>query len=111
LHSQEYCPQFVHDVLDIVESQMLIVLAEDQRRASSIQLKREFQQINSKCTTDEGYCFHGISKDINVQPTTPVKVMLNENAQGMVKQNSSVLSLYEGRTRQSMTIDQLRKMI
>jgi hypothetical protein len=112
LHAQTNCTQFIHDVLEIVEDKMVIVLAQDQRRATSNELKRVFQRINNNCTSEKsfGYCLRGIPKHLTVQPTTPVKVTLNDNAQNLVKHNGSLLELHEGRTRPSMTVDDLRKM-
>jgi hypothetical protein len=92
---------------------MIIVLAQGQWRASSIELKRLFQQIYNKCTngTSCAYCLRGIPKYLDVQHTTPVKVTLNENAQNLVDHNRSLLNLHDGKSRQSMTVDDMRGMI
>jgi hypothetical protein len=93
---------------------MLIVLAHDQKRYSSAQLKDAFYKINSYCTDkDDGYeyCLKGITKKTVVPPAIPVQFMLNENAKNMAKQNCSHLSFYDGTSRLSMTVEELRRML
>ncbi|EHK97836.1 hypothetical protein M7I_6419 [Glarea lozoyensis 74030] len=112
LHAHKKCPKFVHDVLNIIENHMLVVLSEEKKRHTSTALKKAFHEINKLCRANEShdYCVQGIPTPVTPQPNVPVAVLLNENAQNMLDNNRSHLSVHDGRTRNSMTVESLRRM-
>ena len=101
LRSRRNCTQFVHDVLDIVEEKMLVVLSESKSRVSSAELHDEFDKIHKRCLDEsqgESYCLTEVATPIQVvgRQATGVVANLNLNAIRLIERNEPRLSTYEG---------------
>ncbi|KAE9364081.1 kinase-like protein [Stipitochalara longipes BDJ] len=61
MHNDKRCSQFIHDALDIIETDMLVVLSQERKRSESGPLKKKFGDLLSKCMDDNDleYCTKG----------------------------------------------------
>ncbi|KAF5694754.1 serine threonine kinase [Fusarium denticulatum] len=55
LHQHPDCSKFLHDALDIISREMLVVIAQGRNRSSSGKLLDAFRMLSSKCTRKEEY--------------------------------------------------------
>ncbi|KAI1037679.1 hypothetical protein LB503_009549 [Fusarium chuoi] len=55
LHQNPYCSDFLHDTLDIISKEMIVVIAQGRTRSSSRQILHAFQKLSSKCIRKQGY--------------------------------------------------------
>ncbi|KAI1015401.1 hypothetical protein LB504_011033 [Fusarium proliferatum] len=55
LHQHPYCSEFLHDALDIISKEMIVVIAQGRSRSSSRQILNAFQKLSSRCTMKKGY--------------------------------------------------------
>ncbi|SPO05436.1 uncharacterized protein DNG_08123 [Cephalotrichum gorgonifer] len=56
LRRHEACTEFVHDLIDIIERDMIVILADPPKRADSRKLKRLFGNVREKCKKSRDYC-------------------------------------------------------
>jgi hypothetical protein len=110
LHNDPNCSQFIHDALDIIEKEMLVVLSQDRKRSSSKELRLKLQDIHSKCLGSEDYCTKGVPKPRLFRAATAVLVPLNETAEKTIEEYHTVLPTHEGKTRRSMLPLELEKI-
>ncbi|UPK99688.1 hypothetical protein LCI18_010623 [Fusarium solani-melongenae] len=106
LRRHENCSQLIHDVLDLIQHEMLVVL-EDKRkkapigstvkRSSSGELKNKLDRIQRKCT--ETYCTKGLPRDDEKPLLAPaVEVELNSVAKFSISQQYKAVGKQEDRS-------------
>lgn len=113
LHGQSTCSQFIHDVLNIIEKNMLVVLSQSRTRSSSKDLRKEFQTIYEQCLDDEEYCLKGVPQPRLFRAATAVEVPLNKTARTTIEDYGIVLPPHgtnERAPRKSMLPAQLEKL-
>lgn len=99
LHEDERCPTFIHNILDMIENEMLIILSNDgdltsvsRDRSSSTTLKRKLQEFVSKCEVDDEYCFQGRpDRDRPLRAPTVVVAPLNREAEDSIQMHKPTL--------------------
>ncbi|RDL36222.1 uncharacterized protein BP5553_06834 [Venustampulla echinocandica] len=112
----EKCPKFIHDVLDVIENQMLIVLSQDRKRALSWELKERFEQIHLKCMddSDQGYCIRGVPIQRDARSASVVEANLNDIAKLTISEHRPDLPTHDiardGEARKSMLPEDLKNM-
>ncbi|RSM19819.1 hypothetical protein CDV31_001176 [Fusarium ambrosium] len=94
LRGHENCSQLIHDVLDLIQHEMLVVLEDKQKKAligstgkrsPSGELKKKLDRIQHKCT--ETYCTKGLPRADKTPLLAPaVKVELNSFAKLSISQ-------------------------
>lgn len=98
LHEDRRCPAIIHDILDMIEDEMLVILSRDGKksgtkdRSSSTTLKRKLQECVSKCEVDDGYCFQGQPHPRRpVRAPTVVVAPLNQEAEDCIEMHKPAL--------------------
>lgn len=86
LHRQPNCSQFIHDALNIIEKEMLVVLSQTKVRSSSKELRAKFEEIYKHCLVDEDYCLKGVPQQRMFRAATAVLVPLNETARHTIEE-------------------------
>lgn len=121
LHEDQRCPALIHDILDMIENEMLIILSRDGNdsgksdRSSSTTLKRKLQQWVSKCEVDEDYCFRGQPQPRRpVRAPTVVVAPLNQEAEDCIQMHRPALLSHnpshdERRTKSTVLWEILKK--
>ncbi|KAH6962365.1 kinase-like domain-containing protein [Ilyonectria sp. MPI-CAGE-AT-0026] len=110
----KHCSRFIHDVLDLIQEEILVVLENNDgqssgKRSSSGELSDALRRIRNACAKDS-YCTKGVAVD-KCPPTIPaVEVDLNEFAAKMILEQKPQLKDHKGETRRSMLPDQFREM-
>ncbi|SCO92076.1 uncharacterized protein FRV6_16204 [Fusarium oxysporum] len=118
LHKHPDCSDFVHSALDIIEKEMLVVLAKDRKRSSSGKLLGAFQGLASKCQSQQGYIRgnpwtgnkHKAAAARMRENNMAVEAVPSENAQAIMDNGQITLTIYEGQTRKSLRPEELRNM-
>lgn len=60
LHGDPNCTEWMHDLLQIIEEDMLVVLSvEGNQRKSSADLLKKMLMMDARCRTEESYCLRG----------------------------------------------------
>lgn len=97
LHNNKKCPQFIHDALDIIEREMLIVLYDGRNRALAEDLLKKFERIHKKCmnNNDPDYCLKGIPVRRPEREGTVVEVELNTDAEEAVLEYKTALPIHK----------------
>jgi serine/threonine protein kinase len=58
LHGHPHCTKYLHNLLDVVENDMLVVLSPHTERLSSSRILAKFQQMHARAVDDSAYCEH-----------------------------------------------------
>jgi hypothetical protein len=58
LHGHPHCTKYLHDLLDVVDNDMLVVLSPHTERLSSSRILAKFQQMHVRAVYDSTYCEH-----------------------------------------------------
>ncbi|CZR63862.1 uncharacterized protein PAC_13759 [Phialocephala subalpina] len=90
LHNHQDSTDYVHDFLDIIEDDMLVVLSVDRQRQRSPELLERLDKMNQKCIDDVNYCTRKTPPPIRriVRVSTGTEARLNDNAMKMVEKNN-----------------------
>ena len=116
LHSNKNCSQFIHDVLNVIEKEMLVVLSEHKKRSSSGVLRGKFEHFYSRCMDpqDQDYCTKGAPVPLPkvFKAATGVGVILNETAQKLMEDYPLDIEteIHTERIRESMKPEDLAKI-
>jgi serine/threonine protein kinase len=102
LHEHPDCSLFLHDLLDLIQSRLLIVESDEPRinRIKAAELLEEIERLANKCN-DKSYCLDRCPRKTTHEPLDPVEVPLNRNAKRIIDAENmdSKLPQYPGRTR------------
>ncbi|KAM7185091.1 Protein kinase-like domain containing protein [Rhypophila sp. PSN 637] len=116
LHALPHCTQFVHDVPDKVEREMLIVLSHDPqtgRRTLSSPLRRDFQDMYRKCMSfHTDYAIKAAPQTRTLRRGVAVEAELNPVTKDTIRRylGSRELPTYNGPRQPSMTVENLERM-
>lgn len=94
LHASENCTPWAHSLLDIIENEMLVVLAEGRPRSTSDVLLRKLREMDRQCQKDQTYCLSKVPDDTRLRNWTRpngVLAKLNSTAQGHVETRQDFL--------------------
>jgi hypothetical protein len=102
LHKHPDCSEFFHDLLNLIQDEMLIVESDYPRkkRIKADKLLKQIKDMKSKCH-DEKYLFDGCPRETTHQELDPVEVPLHENALRVIKEEkmNEKVPEYEGSRR------------
>ncbi|OAL49767.1 kinase-like protein [Pyrenochaeta sp. DS3sAY3a] len=56
LHQHEHCTRFHHDILDIIENDMLVVVSPERQRITSNELVKKYSEVHFMVKSSDGYC-------------------------------------------------------
>ncbi|KAH7163589.1 kinase-like domain-containing protein [Dactylonectria estremocensis] len=106
LHTNSGCTQFIHDLLEMIHDEMVIVLSPSQQRGKSDTLLRKITTMNKKAMDDQKteYLVAPCPKEWQTISLPPVEVKLNPKAQEMISRLMPPLSSYSGIT-EEMTVE------
>ncbi|KAI1086955.1 kinase-like protein [Rostrohypoxylon terebratum] len=90
LHEHTHCSNFVHEFLDLIEQEMLIVETNEKKRARTNVLLQKLQSFNRKCQgqKSETYCLDGspYMRDPKIKSELPIaEGPLNQSAKGKLR--------------------------
>ncbi|KAH7152143.1 hypothetical protein B0J13DRAFT_619724 [Dactylonectria estremocensis] len=116
------CSRFVHEVLDLIQTEMLVVLEDNGgksppdgkpssgKRSSSGELRKKLDSIRFKCS-QEIYSTQGVAgKEERLLLAPAVEATLNSFATHMILNHEVPLQEHRGETGTSMSPDQFRLM-
>ncbi|KAJ4388599.1 hypothetical protein N0V93_006057 [Gnomoniopsis smithogilvyi] len=97
LHGDPKCTDWIHDLLDLVEKHMLLVVSPEHQRKSASYLAAELREMDRKMS-DMEYCLSRKPEDRLARWTEPPGVLseLNETARRSVAQVRPELNTYRG---------------
>ena len=97
LHNDERCTQYIHDFLDVIENDMLVVLSADRQRKRSPVLLGKLNDMHQKCLTNAEYCLEKIPIKRLYRTPTGTEARLNATATGWIAKNNmrQVLSKHQ----------------
>lgn len=92
LHNDPLCSQWVHDLLDLIESDMLVVLSKEHTRKSSQLLLDKLRDMDNRAQSSEQYSTGPAPQDRTPywRPQVGTIAELNEAAQKHVFDNGTV---------------------
>lgn len=103
LHKHPNCTQFTHDLLDLVEKDMLVVLSPDQQRQRSPYLFDKLSAISKKCQSqDQGYVLAPVpySSDWKYEGPPGTLAQLNKEARKWLKMDTTMNRLHPHNVKQ-----------
>lgn len=83
LHADVHCTAWMHDLLDLVELNMLVV-DPTQRKTSNV-LTTNLRSMDGKCQTDERYCLKPVARKAVERRHTGMLAQLNDAARKNVQ--------------------------
>jgi hypothetical protein len=113
MHNNKRCSQFIHDALDIIETEMLVVLSQERKRSESGPLKKKFGDLLSKCMDDSDleYCTKGAPQRRLLRYGTGVDIIPSEAAETEIRDKKPNIQTYQGSaTRKSIRPDQFDRL-
>ncbi|CAI6287422.1 unnamed protein product [Periconia digitata] len=108
LHGKPMCTEFFHDLLDLIESKMVIPPIAGMERIRSDELLRKLEAMRDKVDDiTNSYCQYPCPK--SREPTIPQKIdaKLNGEAMRIISSRNPRLSTYQGATVRSKTPQEL----
>ena len=107
MHAHPKCSQFVHDCLDMIERDMIIVESEGAggKRARASVLYDRLRRMEQRCAVDVDYATRGVPVQRHFQAAVPVLGELNAAAREAVEKKMPTMLVYRGRTRRTLLSD------
>jgi hypothetical protein len=87
LHRHPNCTNYVHDLLNMIEDDMLIVISTDQPRGTSPALFQRLSDMNQRCNEEAGYCMAKTPSRL-VRVPTGTRARLAPGAEEMLIKNN-----------------------
>lgn len=88
----------MHDTLDVIEKDMLVILSQAKLRLESKELKKRFKDIHQKCMDDKNpeYCTKGVPLPMPgvSRVATAVEVTLNKDTEQALAEKQLHVDLY-----------------
>jgi hypothetical protein len=108
----------LHDALDVVEQEMLVVLSADIKRSPSGKLREEYERLSQKCNSRPGYTQGRpwgdekleIARKRMSELNIAVEAVPNENAEALIRKFPSQLPIHEGKIRKSLRTAELENI-
>ncbi|KAI0172132.1 kinase-like domain-containing protein [Hypoxylon sp. FL1284] len=99
LHSHKHCTQFVHDFLDMIEEQMLIVETTERKRSRTKALLERLKTFNDGCK-NEAYCVNAVPRPALSERGTPIiaEAQLSLQASIALRKSGRKLTSLHGHT-------------
>ncbi|KAF2274429.1 kinase-like protein [Westerdykella ornata] len=112
LHAAPSCTQYFHELLDIIEQEMIIVLTPDKERIRSGALLQRIEEMHSRVSNAEkGYCQTPCPQFRELTQDVAFEAELNNTAKGNVQIHKGAgLKVHRGEVRKSMGPDELQAM-
>jgi hypothetical protein len=88
LHNHPNCTDYIHNLLDIIEKDMLVVLSTDQGRERSPVLLNKLTSMHQNCINDANYCSEKTPRRRLFRAPTGTIARLGSEAKGMVNKNN-----------------------
>ncbi|CAN9308974.1 unnamed protein product [Alternaria alternata] len=108
LHNHPYCTQFIHDLLDLIEERMLVVIAPDCERIGSVELYTELDKMYRRvCDRTDEYCQKACQKKFPTKERVLVDALLSDQVLGVVRRTNPPLKPVTGETLRSKTPGEL----
>ncbi|KAF8853242.1 kinase-like protein [Acephala macrosclerotiorum] len=90
LHKHRDCTQYLHDLLDLIQSRMLIIESDTPpppvKRIKALELRQQTRKLNEKCKGRQ-YCLLACPRDPTYEPHDPVIASLNKTALKSISDN------------------------
>ncbi|RGP81741.1 serine threonine kinase [Fusarium longipes] len=118
LHQHPNCSDFLHDALDIIEQEMLVVLAEGRTRSPSGKLRKSFERLAKRCASEQSYIrgnpwTHSrveTARALRRENNIAVEAIPNDNAQKLMDTVQIALEVHQGPTRRSLRPKELSNL-
>jgi hypothetical protein len=106
------CTQYFHDLLDLIERDMVVTLSQDQVRCTSSQVFQKVKAMHDRVMEpSDGYCRDTKPEKRFPKICIPVQANLNATAKGEIARRRPNLAVYGGKkTRKSKTREQLSSL-
>jgi len=112
LHAHPDCTKFIHDVLDVVEKEMLIVLSQGRERSLSGPLRDKFRKMQDRCMdqNDHDYAIKPTPEEREFKKPVAVEAILDTVTEEAKQQTRKRLPEYDGPRQPSMRPEDLARM-
>lgn len=108
LHNEPACTQYFHDLLDLVETKMIVTLSRDQNRIRSLSLLETLATMHQRVMDSaDAYCRQPCPRKEQVREPEPVDATLNHMAKATVRNQNPSLSTHKGWTQTSKSKQEL----
>jgi hypothetical protein len=108
LHNHEYCTQFFHDLLDLIENEMITVVSVEIKRIRSHELHDRLHAMYSRINGQpDSYCSTPCPYLRKSKPRVAVEANLHVYASQEIELVRNKLDVFQGFTQASMTPKQL----
>ncbi|KAI6762445.1 hypothetical protein HG530_008425 [Fusarium avenaceum] len=110
LHGHQNCSPFLHDVLNIIEQDMLVVLSKTRERLPSDRLLAKFKKISEDCKEEENYIKKSpwtheeieSARERQKKSSVAVEVVPSQIAQALMQDLKKPLPKHYGETKKSL---------
>ncbi|RYP39336.1 hypothetical protein DL767_002247 [Monosporascus sp. MG133] len=107
----QWCSEFVDDVIDIIEREMIVVLGKGIKRTYADKLEPKFAGFYDRCNKEgEGYCVVRVKQPRESKPLCPVEALLNEKAQLTIEDKKPNLSAHSGAVSKTLSAVELERL-
>ncbi|CAO2653795.1 Nn.00g032060.m01.CDS01 [Neocucurbitaria sp. VM-36] len=111
LHNLPTCTNYFHDLLDLIETKMVITLSQGQNRISSPRLLTTLEQMHKRVIDPmDGYGRQSNPRKQSIREPEPVDANLNIMAKKMVFDRKPALSTHKGWTQKPKSKQELERM-
>ncbi|RYP54404.1 hypothetical protein DL768_000821 [Monosporascus sp. mg162] len=107
----QQCSEFVDDVIDVIDREMIVVLGKGNKRTYADKLEPKFAGFYDRCIKEgERYCVVRVKQPRESKPLRPVEALLNEKAQMTIEDKKPNLSAHSGAVSKSLSADDFRRL-
>jgi hypothetical protein len=84
LHNHKSSTQFIHDLLDLIEHEMLVIETREMKRADSERVKSRLLELHQKCTQQSSYGLEPCPKPLKYGVGSHVNLDLKQAQQAII---------------------------
>jgi hypothetical protein len=109
LHNLPGCTKYIHELLDVIQTSMIVVLSLETQRIRSGSLLKKLEAMHKKIG-DPTYSLQPCPKERAFSPPLGAEAKLNEHAMKRINGVHGPLDIYERRTAIPMTVEQMEQI-
>ncbi|RYP68386.1 hypothetical protein DL769_005514 [Monosporascus sp. CRB-8-3] len=107
----QWCSEFVDDVIDVIDREMIVVLGKGNKRTYADKLEPKFAGFYDRCNKEgKSYCVVRVKQPRESKPLDPVEALLNEKAQLTIEDKKPNLSAHWGAVSQTLSAVELERL-
>jgi hypothetical protein len=110
LHRHPGCTEFLHDLLYLIEEQMIVAVSETTSRTTSAKLHDTIHRMNLRMDREHGYYQNHCKMPRPARQFLPVEAIFQSDLVDQIQSRVQGLGIHRGPTQRTRSVQQLQNM-